>query len=390
MTDPLERRSPLSDLLEEGARHPDPASARALFLERVDERLSARERRVPWTWALAPAALAAAAVALFYFWPGRMLEYEVRSAKADGGYVRAIDRPAQIEFSDGTEIVAAAGSRLRVEGVSAHGARVSVESGSIRTHVVHERDTDWTFLAGPFQVRVTGTRFGLDWDAGREKLVVVLEQGSVEIDGFGQGRPVSVVAGQRFVGDARERSLTVADASAAPADGARAPAAGKGEGEGDPVSTGTTTPALPSPADPADPASLGVKAQSGQRGPSWSELMKQAAFAEVVQQAEARGLSTCLASCSSADLTALADAARYTGRGALSESALLSLRKRFGTSGGRSAFMLGRLHEAEGRRTEARVWYERSLAEAPAGPFASEARAGKNRTTAAPPGAPKR
>jgi TolA-binding protein len=96
----------------------------------------------------------------------------------------------------------------------------------------------------------------------------------------------------------------------------------------------------------------------------------------ILRDAERRGLERCLAEASGEDLSALADAARYRRRDSLAKQALLAQRSRFPGSARAldSAFLLGRLEEMqEGGRRKALSWYERYLAEAPAGAYASEA-----------------
>jgi hypothetical protein len=156
----------------------------------------------------------------------------------------------------------------------------------------------------------------------------------------------------------------------------------------------TLTPALPEPsAAPVSDAdapgaaatapSETVSARPALAGSteSWSTLVARGQFETVVAKASERGAAECESSCSAADLRALADAARYTGRGAMAESALLSLRRRFGgTREGRSAsFLLGRLDEARGSMAEAGRWYDTYLRELPGGDLAAEALAGKMR-----------
>ena len=92
-------------------------------------------------------------------------------------------------------------------------------------------------------------------------------------------------------------------------------------------------------------------------------------------EAERWGIDACLAEASSAELSALADAARYTRRGALAKRALLAQRQRFAGSRGaaEAAFLLGRLAEAGEGSAQALHWFERYLGEAPGGAYASEA-----------------
>jgi hypothetical protein len=94
----------------------------------------------------------------------------------------------------------------------------------------------------------------------------------------------------------------------------------------------------------------------------------------VLSEAQARGIDSVLGSGSLDDLVALADAARYAGRGDLAQRALQSVRSRFASSPAArtAAFLLGRM--AEGGAPSAAIgWYDRYLAEAPGGAFASEA-----------------
>ena len=66
-----------------------------------------------------------------------------------------------ITFSDGSTLRLAPAARLRVAEVAPEGARVLVESGAVHVSVVHAttRETRWAVEAGPFEIRVTGTKF---------------------------------------------------------------------------------------------------------------------------------------------------------------------------------------------------------------------------------------
>jgi TolA-binding protein len=82
-----------------------------------------------------------------------------------------------------------------------------------------------------------------------------------------------------------------------------------------------------------------------------------------------------LAEANSADLAALADAARYGRHDDTARRALLAQRRRFpASSAARDAsFLLGRLEETRGDTSGAVEWYDRYLAESPSGTYASEA-----------------
>lgn len=381
MSDPERQLDPVAALLQRAAQlsEPERLEARAAFLRRVDEKKArASKTRVVVRWA-APLAFAAGALLLvFFFWrPERGLDYVVEGAADESGYVRvALDHPAAITFSDRTRIRAAAGTRLRIdETKNESGARISVERGRVEAEVTHTGHSDWRFVAGPFVVRVMGTRFELLWDADRERLEVILHEGSVEVEGYSGSGAVSVRAGQRFVGDALARTLHVSDAAAHGPEPAP-PAAREQGAEVAPAPPEAA--ASPEPSSSEGPTPL-VAPPSGK--PSWTKLVSQGEFRRVVQEASARGTENCLASCDAADLNALADAARYVGQNELAEQALLALRARYApTAGSRAAFLLGRLHESRGAAARARTWYETALREAPGGAFAAEALAGKMRT----------
>jgi len=340
-------------------------------------------------WLLTAAATAAAAGVAFLALRPHPVSYEVQGGRNDGPYISAPAlTPVTVSFSDGSSLSADPGARLRVDEARVAGARVLVERGRATVHVEHHATSAWDFVAGPFDVRVTGTRFELAWDPTGEAVDLQLEEGSVEVRGPFAEAPIAVRAGQRFRADLASRSMTVIDSSA--------PSAASGTRGTEPAvapaptaSVASTTPAEPSesalPSHAETPAERPAPSAAAE---SWSALVARGQFETVVAKAGDRGASECDSGCSAADLKALADAARYTGRSALAEGALLSLRRRFGaTRDGRSAaFMLGRLNEARGAAAAAERWYETYLNELPAGDLAAEALAGKMRTVLATAG----
>src|SRR5690606_16001066 len=134
---------------------------------------------------------------------------------------------------------------------------------------------------------------------------------------------------------------------------------------------------LPEAGSPAAPPHEGEKHPATKRTvdqapaphtKSWAQLVSDGEFQEVVNAAKKLGEESCLQTCSSSDLSALADAARYTGQNGLSARTLLSLRRRFaGSAGPRTAFLLGRVYETQGSSSESLKWYESSLSDSPSG-----------------------
>ncbi|HEY4157316.1 MAG TPA: FecR domain-containing protein [Polyangiaceae bacterium] len=377
----LARRASAPDLGDTGRR-----LLRASLLARVDSELArAADSRRPWLWAL-PALAAGVALAVWGS-HARSLSYEVRGAARDGAYVRApSDHAVTVEFSDQTSVLCAAGSRLRVEETDPRGARVLVERGGADVHVVHRSNSAWTFVAGPFEVLVTGTRFGLDWDPVRETFELNLLEGSVEIRGPKGSGPVAVRAGQHFHGDALGHSMVVSDAN----DAARAAVAGAAPPPSEPNSALLPTDAVAEPPSAAPDSRSDAPARpEPAKTESWQQRITRGQFASIVAEAEQRGVPNCLNACSAADLRALSDAARYTGRAEVAEQSLLALRKRFaGGAGHDAAFSLGRLEEHRGALAVAQGWYDTYLREAPSGAFAAEALAGKMRAVSSLQGKP--
>ena len=109
---------------------------------------------------------------------------------------------------------------------------------------------------------------------------------------------------------------------------------------------------------------------------SWTKRVAAGEHLAVLQEAEARGLDTCMKQSSLGELAALADAGRYAKRSDVARRALLAERTRFPSSSEAhtAAFLLGRLSEDSSALPDAAVeWYDSYLRESPNGPLASEA-----------------
>ena len=109
----------------------------------------------------------------------------------------------------------------------------------------------------------------------------------------------------------------------------------------------------------------------------------------MVLAAKSRGLAGCYATCSAADVRALADAGRYIGDVDTAKKSLLALRSRFSGShnSAAAAFLLGRTSESAGDLGSADHWYRTYLTESATGEFAADALAGRMRTSKALEGA---
>ena len=101
-----------------------------------------------------------------------------------------------LQFSDGSRLTFRSGSSGRMQRLGNDGAEVFLEKGRVEAQVVHADATLWLVHAGPYRVRVTGTRFAVTWSVAR--LDVALFEGSVVIDGAVLGAGVPLRAGQRL------------------------------------------------------------------------------------------------------------------------------------------------------------------------------------------------
>jgi Tetratricopeptide repeat/FecR protein len=255
-----------------------------------------------------------------------------------------------LTFWDGSALTVAPHGGVRVAKIESQGAAVSLETGKVHVHVKHRPDTRWQFAAGPYTIRVTGTSFWVSWTPDESTLDLQMETGSVLVRGPGLDGGVTVDSGHHFVTRARAELSSTAQSptAAAPPPSAREPA--------------PSSPEPPSAAPLAEP-------------PSWTALAARGEYKKIVQSAEARGMDASLTGSSLADLGALGDALRYTGRAALAQRALNTIRARYpGTPRAKSsAFLLGRMLDDSGNAGGALGWYDTYLSEAPGGSLAAEA-----------------
>jgi hypothetical protein len=383
----------LSPLLEIAHRAggPDgalPAEAKARFLTALSARTARPVARFRLRLALV-AALAAAVAALSLAWPRSRLHYVIEGgAVAVGGFVApARGEPATLRFSDGSTVALAGGARARVAEVSGRGARVVLEDGDADVRVVHTPRAAWSIEAGPFSVEVTGTAFGVGFRAAEQVLEVRMREGAVLVRGPGAQAGVALVAGQRLVAGGADGMLRI-EADVAPP-GTAEPGAPTSAPSAGPLPVEPRALPPPRPAAPPAVASGGASAApiatgdpSASSAPAspppatWAQRVARGDFAGVIADAEAQGIDAALAGVGLADLAALADAARYSGKTDLARRALAAERARFPGSreASRATFLLGRIaDDAQGSPAAAVALYDEYLAAAPGGAFAEEA-----------------
>jgi hypothetical protein len=358
-------------------------------LEAAVQPVVPRPRLSPWLWAVLPAGAAVALAVVLG--PGAIrrhgnaITYQVEGGTvSDTGYIRETGAgPVAVHFSEGTELQLSKGSRARLAGVDAQGARVLIENGAARVHVTPRPRARWSVDAGPYNVRVTGTAFDVAWSGGEEVLDLSLHHGSVVVTGPLAAQGLVLEAGQHLRASVKAGVIRLDRDGAA---GTAAPPSGAAEGAGE-----TTT----AEADERPPAPADVAAEPGRRrapapkrapapavraepAVAWPARIARGEFRAVLTEAEARGIDETLRTASVEDLAALADAARYARRTELAEQTLLSERRRYPQSvaGRDAAFFLGGLREevpGSGPAGAAIGWYDRYLTENPNGTYVAQA-----------------
>lgn len=290
------------------------------------------------------------------------------------------DQPLHVHFSDGSEVHLSARGRMRVVKLDARGAGLQLESGQLELAVRHRAQTHWNVDAGPFGVRVVGTRFGVAWEPTRGELTLRLTEGAVELTG-----PVinkrRVVKGELIRVSLHEQQANV---QLSPT----------------PLKVTSTPLAQPTPNQRAAPIAEAVEAKAvhGQRRharartstraeqspeqppnpPSFEELARAGRYAEALQRVAGAAWQPTLESASASSLILLGDAARLTGKLPQAEEVYRRIRARFAGSreAASSAFALGRIfYDQRHQPRQAASWFSTYLREAPSGSLACEAEA---------------
>lgn len=320
-----------------------------------------RARRFPlWVRWAAPLSMAAtlACAALFVGHSGdepERLSYVVTAAsgprKVDRGSHRwtTEGEPLLVSFSDESTVLL--GARTSVDLIVAESGKVvmKLERGRVHAEVMHHEDTDYRFLAGGYEVVVTGTTFDLAYEPREDGGLLEMREGSVEVHGPDQ-RVTRVLGGRR---------LELPN----PTQGKEEPAAAI-----DPSPPAAVRLARAKPEKARAPGPLPVAA-------SYKVLARQARFAEIVSDAEKRGLDHILRSKPPEELSELAHAARYVGKTDIAVRVLVRVAEVYPTSSAaRSAhFFLGRIAESTNDFQKAAREYDVYVRTRPGGSYVAEA-----------------
>ncbi len=269
------------------------------------------------------------------------------------------EAPLPLRFSEGSVVTLAASARARVTWLDEQGARLVLEQGALSARVIHRDVTRWSVAAGPFDVRVTGTRFDVSWSPAAGLFELRLEEGSVTVTGPSLGAERSVRAGEALRVELNP-PVPLPAAVAAPAS---------------PLSVAPAARTAPSPRARASVP----RADGAALDRAWEQirsLTRAARYGQALQLADASGWSELGARGSASDWLTLADAARFAGDARRTRELLLGLRERFPADAhaATAAFLLGRsAAEQERDNAQAERWFSVYLAEQPAGVLAGDA-----------------
>lgn len=256
------------------------------------------------------------------------------------------------------------------------GAHVALESGDAIVTVAHGEKRSWELRAGPFLVRVTGTRFALAWDPNTDSFDLSLLEGQVELVGCGFGSGRKLVAGQRVHASCRQSEVRIAynqegTVTSEPRD--------VREDQSTRDATDNVTKCDACSAENGAPVSPteANSARAAKSDTDWVQLARKGKYVDALRSVNQLGFSEQSMRLRVDELALLCDTARHAGDASKARAAYGQLRQRFPGSRQASlaAFHLGVLEfDNFGAYAKAAGWFRTYLNESPTGPLTREAR----------------
>lgn len=256
----------------------------------------------------------------------------------------------EVRFSEGSVITVLPETGVRVLDTKPQGVNLSIERGIVRCNIRHRANTDWTVKAGPFDIRVTGTRFEAEWVPTTSHFELTLEEGSVEVTGPHVSGTQRVVKGERFTVEVNRGEKSLVGLGLVPAPSAQ-----------------VTSVELPvAQPDIAEPIVRSATVD-------WSTLAKAGKYREALSIVDRLGFDVVLQRSDAATARLLADASRMGGKPKQAQQAFLFLRERLHVKA-ETAFVLGKI-SADQLNTPAQAyrWFDTYLREQPKGPLREQA-----------------
>jgi TolA-binding protein len=344
------------------AQHLQSTDALAEEAMRRSWKPSQRARLVPYLAAAGVAATVAFVVAFFVARAGRNdLSFEVagRAGQAGASLTAQAGTPLPLRFSDGSVLVFQPEAQARVARLSDNGAELLLDSGRLVADVRHTGRARWSVTAGPFRVRVTGTRFEAAWSPSSGELAVEMFEGQVVVEGPSLGGGLTLQEGESLEVGVSSPAVVTRTRPVAPTPAVPRPEA--------------NSPATPQPA--VEPTAEPIGTPAARTQASWSELASNRRYADALAAAEREGFSRLCRQLDARNLLALGDAARYASSPGRARQAFEALVRRFphDQRSHDALFALGRLESETGAPAAAAKWFERYLATERNPPLAEEA-----------------
>ena len=136
--------------------------------------------------------------------PPSPMEYTIgrpaASHELDGWVDNTAHSPLPITFENGSRFEIAQHSAARVVKADKENVRIELSHGRLDAKVEGNGRTKWSVAAGPYAVRVLGTRFSVDWSVDESRFSTAVSKGCVLVTGDGLGaHGVTLWAGQRLL-----------------------------------------------------------------------------------------------------------------------------------------------------------------------------------------------
>lgn len=340
-----------------------------------------RSPAIPNNMVLIRMGIAAAAVALaiavgFVIWAGPdKISYRIgthRPTSHNGAWISSgIGAPIPIVFDNGSRFELATNSAARVVESNNKQVRLDLSQGRLDANVNGNGETEWIVQAGPYEVKVLGTRFSVHFSSIRNQLEVEVASGKVAVNGTQMSTGVLLKTGQRLVANATGTQVQTVDEPKHPAGEGSLVSSKSSKNEGNPLDSSDTKIETPTAIENKANSSVAKvqvpKWRKHANAQEWPEAVKAMDNQTAISIAQSRELDL---------LWSLANAARYSERPQLATLFLNQIRLRFGdTSRGKTAiFLLAKTAlDAHKDLPNARKWFLTYLKTIPNGALAEEA-----------------
>jgi tetratricopeptide (TPR) repeat protein len=224
---------------------------------RLDAAPRGRRRALYRGAALLAFAAAVAAVGLHF-----ADERHARSALQRAALETAGDAMA-VALDDGSRLELAAQTKVRVSGNEPLSLALELEHGRVDCDITPRPGRHFTVAAAGVEVRVKGTRFGVELAPARDRVAVDVSRGLVEVSWNHGAERRDLAAGERWSIDLARPAAASPTPDRAPSDASSAPAAAPASSELVPSAT----------AEPAAPASNSVHPRAAPANPGARELL---------------------------------------------------------------------------------------------------------------------